>query len=77
MDPVGAHRKLASATARLQERLAELAALADELAGGTHRVAPRVELDRYTELCSDIEYAIEEHKQASETFLRMIRGDEG
>ena len=77
MDPATAHRKLAAATATLQEKLQELAAFADEFIGGTHRVAPRVELDRYTELCSEIEYAIQAHNQARDTFLRVLRGDEG
>ena len=76
MDPATAYRKLASATATLQEKLQESAAFAEEFIGGTHRVAPRVELERYTELCSEIEYAIEQHSQARDTFLRVLRGDE-
>ncbi len=76
MDLTTAHDKLASATAMLQQKLQEIASFAEEFAGGTHRVAPRVELNRYTELCSDLEYAIGEHNQAREVFLRVIRGDE-
>ncbi len=75
MDLNTAHGKLITATTALGLKLDALAAFADELTGGTHRVAPRVELDRYGDLCAEIEYAIEEHIQARETFLRVIRGD--
>ncbi len=76
MDRTTAHHKLASATAELRQKLQEIAAFADEFIGGTHQVAPRVELDRYIELCSEIEYCMEQHNQAREIFLRIIRGDE-
>lgn len=72
-----AHRKLASATTMLREQVDEIAAFADEFIGGTHRVAPRVELERYADLCADIEYAIAEHTQARQAFLKAIRGDAG
>ena len=57
--------------------MTKLAAFADEFIGGTHRVAPRVELERYADLCVDIVYAIAEHTQARQTFLKAIRGDAG
>lgn len=76
MDVASAHKKLLTATAQAQDKLRDLAAFADEFAGDTHRVAPRVEVDRYTELCSDLDYALEAHTQARAAFLRTMRGDE-
>lgn len=75
MDVESALKKLQSASAVVVDKLREVTTFAGEVAGGTHRVAPRVELDRYQELCSELEYALEAHAQARDAFLRAIRGD--
>lgn len=76
MDLVKAANKLRQAAQAVQEKMTELAAVAETFAAGTHRIAPRVELDRYLQLCDDLEYSLAEHQQARQRFLALIRGDE-
>ena len=76
MDLIKAANKLREAGQAVQEKMNEITSFADTFAAGTHRIAPRVELDRYLQLCDDLEYSLGEHEQARQRFLSLIRGDE-
>ena len=75
MELAPAYEKLERASAVVMEKIGELNELAATLAAGTHRIAPRVEVDQFRQILEDLDYALGEHAQAREVFFKAMRGE--
>lgn len=69
-----AYKKLVERHREVQEKLAELAALAEEVAAAQHQFR-RVEMDKYEELSQALEATLEDYSSARRRFARALRGD--
>ncbi len=75
MELAPAYEKLGRASTAVLEKMRELNELAATLAAGTHRIAPRVEVDQFRQILEDLDYALGEHAQARENFFNAMRGE--
>lgn len=74
MDLDEAYKKLMERQRELQEKLAELAALADEVVTSQHQFR-RVEMEKYDELCQALEATLDDHAAARARFGRTLHGE--
>ena len=74
MDVDEAYKKLMERHHELQEKLTELAALAEEVVTSQHQFR-RVEMDKYEELCQALEATLDDYATARARFGRALRGE--
>jgi 3-dehydroquinate dehydratase len=69
-----AYKKLMERHRELQEKLAELARLAEEVIMSQHQFR-RVETEKYQELCEELEATLEDYAAARDRFGRLLEGE--
>lgn len=74
MDLDEAYKKLLERQRELQEKLAELAALAEDVVSSQHQFR-RVEMEKYDELCQALEATFDDHAAARARFARALQGE--
>lgn len=74
MDLEEAYKKLMERHREVQEKLAELAALADTVITSQHQFR-RVETQKYEELCQALEATLDDHAAARARFARALQGE--
>ena len=73
MDLGEAYQKLMERHRELQEKLGELAALAESVARAQHQFR-RVETEKYQELCQELEATLDDYAHARNRFGRLLEG---
>lgn len=74
MDLDEAYKKLLERQHELQEKLAEIAALAEDVVSSQHQFR-RVEMEKYDELCQALEATLDDHADARARFGRALHGE--
>ncbi|MBI4465929.1 MAG: hypothetical protein HY656_00685 [Acidobacteria bacterium] len=74
MDLEEAYKKLMERHQEVQEKLAALAALAEEVATAQHQFR-RVEMEKFEELNQALEATLEDYSTARRRFGRALQGD--
>ncbi len=72
MDLAEAYKKLAERQREVEEKLAELAALADEVSAARHQFR-RVETEKFEELNQALEAALEDYAHARRRFGEALQ----